>query len=253
MRIIRSREGFSPQYAQKGQCLRLREYSSIQGTGSGFSRKSTGAHGRKRLSMNTRRKLVLFLQKSPKISGNLQECTHRRGIASGEARPLKIGIPLRKDDTHKSRSVSMLSLKFLLGNGFVGPESPKYAQKGQCLRLGAKDCTPEIDTSEIIGDFQWHLPMDCNLSSGLFLELSNGFSAAFSNGFQFCEIWCAVIFCPESGSGARALGGGQIITITIVITVTITITITTITIIIIIIIIIITTIIIIYYHYCHYH
>ena len=26
--------------------------------------------------------------------------------------------------------------------------------------LGAKDCTPEIDTSEIIVDFQWHFPMD---------------------------------------------------------------------------------------------
>ena len=25
----------------------------------------------------------------------------------------------------------------------------------------AKDCTPEIDTSEIIVDCQWHFPMDC--------------------------------------------------------------------------------------------
>ena len=28
-------------------------------------------------------------------------------------------------------------------------------------RLGEKDCTPEINTSEIIVDFQWHFPMDC--------------------------------------------------------------------------------------------
>ena len=27
--------------------------------------------------------------------------------------------------------------------------------------LGAKDCTPEINTSEIIVDVQWHVPMDC--------------------------------------------------------------------------------------------
>ena len=27
-------------------------------------------------------------------------------------------------------------------------------------RLGAKDCAPEIDTSEIVVDFQWHVPMD---------------------------------------------------------------------------------------------
>ena len=26
--------------------------------------------------------------------------------------------------------------------------------------LGATDCTPEIDTSEIMLDFQWHFPMD---------------------------------------------------------------------------------------------
>ena len=69
-------------------------------------------------------------------------------------------------------------------------------------RLGAKDCTPEIDTSEIIVDVQWHCPMDCqwnfptefhksvpfpkdsHLSSGFLLELSNGCSAVFSNGIS---------------------------------------------------------------------
>ena len=30
------------------------------------------------------------------------------------------------------------------------------------VTLGAKDCKPEIDTSEIIVDFQWHFPMDCH-------------------------------------------------------------------------------------------
>ena len=43
------------------------------GTGSGFLRKSTGANGRKRFSTKTHRKLVLFLQESPKVSGNLRE------------------------------------------------------------------------------------------------------------------------------------------------------------------------------------
>ena len=41
--------------------------------------------------------------------------------------------------------------------------------------LGAKDCTPEISTSEIIVDFR----------------------LTFSNRFSFCEIWC-VRFCPET-------------------------------------------------------
>ena len=39
----------------------------------GFLRKSTGANERKRFSTNTYRKLVLFLQTSPKISANLRE------------------------------------------------------------------------------------------------------------------------------------------------------------------------------------
>ena len=47
--------------------------------------------------------------------------------------------------------------------------------------IGAKDCTPEIDTSEIIGDFQWRFPMDfqrhfpsgCSLVSGKILHTRN--------------------------------------------------------------------------------
>ena len=65
--------------------------------------------------------------------------------------------------------------------------------------LGAKCCTLEIDTSEIIVDLQRHFPMDCRwhlsaacyfamgcskgLSSGLLLESSDGLSAALS-----CEV-----------------------------------------------------------------
>ena len=48
--------------------------------------------------------------------------------------------------------------------------------------LGAKDCTPEVDTSEVIADFQWHLPMDfqwhlptdCPLSAVVSKGLSPG-------------------------------------------------------------------------------
>ena len=64
-------------------------------------------------------------------------------------------------------------------------------------RLWAKDCTPEINTSEIIVDFQLHFPMD----------------------FHFCDFWCA-IFCPEcrgsrradeaAGRGAGRLGRGHV-------------------------------------------
>ena len=66
-------------------------------------------------------------------------------------------------------------------------------------RAGAKYCTPEIDTSEIIVDFQRHFPMDLgafsnglSLVSGVFqrivtfrvclLEMPNGLSVACSDG-----------------------------------------------------------------------
>ena len=73
--------------------------------------------------------------------------------------------------------------------------------KSGAAGVGAKDCTPEISTSEVIAGFQrrfpmkcrWHFPTefhcsaifpqkDCHFSSGLLLELSNGFSVAISNG-----------------------------------------------------------------------
>ena len=49
--------------------------------------------------------------------------------------------------------------------------------RGRCLR--AKDCTREINTSEIIVDFQLHLPMDLHL----------------------CDYFWCVIFCPECRTG----------------------------------------------------
>ena len=56
---------------------------------------------------------------------------------------------------------------------------------------GQKICAPEIDTSEIIVDFQWHFPMD--------------FERHFPTTFHFCDFWCA-IFCPEGGA-PPVLGG----------------------------------------------
>ena len=74
-------------------------------------------------------------------------------------------------------------------------------------KLGAKYCTPEIVTSEIIVDFRWHVPMDvfsgifqrhltcqwyfakdCHFSSGLVLQLSNGISVVFSNGIYLSVV-----------------------------------------------------------------
>ena len=44
-------------------------------TGSGFLQKPMGANGRKRFSTTTHATLMLFLQESPNISGNLWECS----------------------------------------------------------------------------------------------------------------------------------------------------------------------------------
>ena len=52
-----------------------KERTWVRGTGSGFLRKPTGANRRKRFSTNTYSELVLFLQKSPKVFGNLREFT----------------------------------------------------------------------------------------------------------------------------------------------------------------------------------
>ena len=76
------------------------------------------------------------------------------------------------------------------------------------VRLGTKDCTPGIDTSEIMVDCHWDFPMDaqwhfptgfhlsavcskgCHFSGGCSLELSNGCSVAFSNGISCCSNLC---------------------------------------------------------------
>ena len=56
-------------------------------------------------------------------------------------------------------------------------------EQGGHAYVGAKDCTPEIDTSEITLDAQWHFPMD----------FQRHFPKDF---FCLCDVWC-VIFCPE--------------------------------------------------------
>ena len=45
--------------------------------------------------------------------------------------------------------------------------------------LGAKDCTPEINTSEIIVDFRWHFPMD--------------FQWRCSTELHFWDFWCNIL------------------------------------------------------------
>ena len=62
-------------------------------------------------------------------------------------------------------------------------------------------CTPEINTSENIMDFQWHFPMKCQLH--------------FPMKFHCCDFWC-VIFCPHLLSeyvGPLLLGGTTCLTL----------------------------------------
>ena len=70
--------GFAPsKWHTATWCLisHLGTQATFWGTGSGFLWKSTGANRRKRFSTNTYRNTVLFLQKSPRITGNLRELT----------------------------------------------------------------------------------------------------------------------------------------------------------------------------------
>ena len=60
-----------PRPKARGAHPLLREYVSTAHE----LRLSTEIYGGKRVSMNTHRKLVLFLQKSPKVSRNLREFT----------------------------------------------------------------------------------------------------------------------------------------------------------------------------------
>ena len=50
--------------------------------------------------------------------------------------------------------------------------------------LGAKYCTPEINTSEIIVDFEWHFPMNFQWHFPKDCHFPNGCSVVCSNGFQ---------------------------------------------------------------------
>ena len=71
--------------------------------------------------------------------------------------------------------------------GVVAPE----ARRGRRPQpAGAKDCTPEINTSEIVVYFRWHAPTDC--TRHLPME------------FPLCDFRC-VIFCPEPGPAQRGV------------------------------------------------
>ena len=55
----------------------------------------------------------------------------------------------------------------------LGPAAAAAARRGS---LGTKDCTPEIDTSELIVDFQLHFPMDVQWRCPTDVHLSVVFS-----------------------------------------------------------------------------
>ena len=74
-----------------GERLRPRWLREDLRTGYGL-RFSTEANGRKRFSTNTYRKLILFLLKSPKVSGDLREFT---GECNQSRNPV-FQLPLKK-------------------------------------------------------------------------------------------------------------------------------------------------------------
>ena len=50
-------------------------------------------------------------------------------------------------------------------SSWVPPPPAQCARRSAQVRTaGATNCTPKINTSEIIVDFQWHFPMDFHLS-----------------------------------------------------------------------------------------
>ena len=69
------------------------------------------------------------------------------------------------------------------------PKVTSVLTRHSSITLGAKYCTPEINTSEVFVDFsgifqrnvtcQWYFPKDCHLPSGFLLEFANGLSMAF--------------------------------------------------------------------------
>ena len=102
--------------------------------------------------------------------------------------------------------------------GLGGSLKSPLEKAGGSETLGATNSTPEINTSEIIVDFQWHFPMDCNgisniisLISGIFprivtcpvhyyLNCPMDFQWHFPIVFHFRDFRC-VIFCPETSRG----------------------------------------------------
>ena len=63
---------------------------------------------------------------------------------------------------------------------FLLAQVPCFTNAVQRSHLGAKYCTPEIDTSEIIVDFQWHFPMDLQW----YFPKDCHLSAVFSQGLS---------------------------------------------------------------------
>ena len=55
--------------------------------------------------------------------------------------------------------------------------------------LGAKKCTPEINTSEIIMDCQWHFPMDIQRHFPTCCHCS----VVFPKGLSLCDFWCNIL------------------------------------------------------------
>ena len=92
--------------------------------------------------------------------------------------------------------------------------TPVSAPGDQAAKPGAKDCRPEIDTSEIIADFQWHFPVDCHLFSGFLPNKNNGCSATIYNACSFlrhlvCKLLPRQAARPLAGRPANKPGSHQ--------------------------------------------
>ena len=90
-------------------------------------------------------------------------------------------------------------------------------QLASTRHLGTKYCTLEIDTSEIIVDFQWHLPTDFHFSVEISLSqwiFTRNLQWTFTGTFQFNGISLlralACNLLPRAPHGVLArLAGGQ--------------------------------------------
>ena len=100
----------------------------------------------------------------------------------------------------------------LLGRPAAGPSRlRRRARRARRLKKGQKKCPPEIDTSEIVVDFQWHSPTDfqqhfpttfhvsavCSKGLSLFQRVCTGIVQwTFSGIFlwiYFCDFWCNIL------------------------------------------------------------